>query len=211
MKASLKNLLLSLLLTGLIAMLLLMKPGDGTLIFQKAEKEVTYQMAENTLIGRNKGEKIWELAVERFSMDEGERLVHLAGQISGTIYRDGAERYRFTATAGVYDRRTQNLEISEQIEIITDEEQRITAGGLFYEQRTNRVRLIPPIRAELGKYTLTADQIVIDLDAELLTATGNIVIFSENNQEIRCNQLYYYGDSDTWEIVGAVEIINRFD
>ncbi|GEM_PF-4659293 len=211
MKPTLKSILLVLIMAVFITILLVMKPGDGTLTLKKAETEVTYQLAENTLIGRSKGEKIWELQVERFSMDDKERFVNLSGRISGTIYRDGAQRYRFTAASGVYDRRTQDLQITSRIEITADDDQQITAAGLSYEYQTNRVVLIPPIQAHFGRYTLVADEMVIEIDPELLIARGNIVIFSGINEEIRCNELYYYGDSDTWEIVGAVELLNRFD
>lgn len=168
--------------------------------------EISYSLAQNTLIGRSDGQKSWELSVQRFTMDKDERMVHLSGEISGVIYKDGEIRYTLQAGGGLYDKRTQDLELAEGVQITSTDGERIIAQGLNYQHQQELITLKPPVELTAGKYRLSADQVQILQDPERVVARGNVLIIGETNEEIRGSEVIYYRDKDNWQIIGPVEL-----
>ncbi|MBO8126130.1 MAG: LPS export ABC transporter periplasmic protein LptC [Firmicutes bacterium] len=170
------------------------------------EEKITYFFSENTLIGRSQGRKTWEVKAERFQVDEAERYIYLSGAITGVIYRNGEESYWLSASRGVYNRKTQDLELTGGILITTKDEEKIQAAGLTYDHARDEVNFLPPVKVEVGRYTLEADRVVFKSNPERLLASGGVIIKSRSNEEIRCSELIYYRQDNTWEIKGAVEM-----
>ena len=169
-------------------------------------EEPAFSLATNTLVGRSQGKKAWEIQVERFAMDKEERQVILSGQIIGTIYRQGEPSYSLVAAGGNYDRRTQDLVLAGPIQISTSAGELLTATGLHYQHQEDQIELTPPVQIVVGKYTLEADQVSILSNPERVFAAGNVQIKLASNEEIRCSQLIYYRETETWEIRGPVEL-----
>lgn len=122
---------------------------------------------------RHQGEKQAEVTAERVEVSADARFAHFRGVSRATLYREGAPVLHLRAREIVLDRRTQDLTVRGDIEILSAQGDRMLAPEARWSAARHTLTFPRGVEVKIGRHRLRAARLVVDLAMETLQLEGD--------------------------------------
>jgi lipopolysaccharide assembly outer membrane protein LptD (OstA) len=102
------------------------------------------------------------------------RFTRFRGISQATLYRDGTPALRLRAREIVLDRRTEDLTALGDIEIVSEQGDRMLASEARWSAAQRTLTFPRGVEIRIGRHRVRADRLVVDLALEVLELEGDV-------------------------------------
>ena len=143
---------------------------------EEVKRAIALPTVANALLKEDKnGRRVWELSIEKMTLDVANQKNKLEG-VRGKLFREDGSVVELTSKGGEYDLRSKNIALNGDVVVTTSVGEKLTADSLTLENAQNIIVATGKAVFTKDKTTARADKITTDTKLELVKLLGNAYV-----------------------------------
>ncbi|HHW14628.1 MAG TPA: LPS export ABC transporter periplasmic protein LptC [Firmicutes bacterium] len=158
------------------------------------------------LVGRDRGEKQWELEVAAVEAPKEREEVGFRVVRRGTVFRDRRPYLFLAADGGTYRPARNEFTLRGDVVVSRPNGDLLRTAALHWDPVARRAASEGPVEAKVEGIWFRADRLTVDVDSETVTAAGRVELVQEDGQRLTGETVVYSLADAAWEIEGTAEL-----
>lgn len=162
------------------------------------------------IIIRRDGQKVWELAADRLTIDHDRGIANLEGLEKATYFRNGKPQASLTSAEAIYSMQTDDVEVPGQVTVESSSGLLVKTMGLRWENATEKIICNNPVNGQMKEETFHASRVSYFPKDDLLECRDGVSLLTRHS-EMRCPGFDATPGEERYSLFTPVRIATRLE